>query len=156
MVHPTTGKIYVGTDSRIWEVTDQGNQANAVLLYPTNLLARQVVQAPPALDVAAGRLYFGASRGQNSTFYAINLSGGLVWSKNLGRGRFRNLPPVVDSNGKVYVAIRKSLFRLNQANGNVDWQFDSPRPFFASPIIGVNRLYIGGVDGTVFAIGCVP
>jgi outer membrane protein assembly factor BamB len=156
VVHPTTGKIYVGFDEGIWEVTDQGNQGAATLLFATDSVNHQRVQAPPALDVAAGRLYFGASRGQNSTFYAIDLAGGVKWTRDLGHGRFRNMPAVVDTNGKVYVALKKGLFRLNPTNGNIDWQFDSPRPFFASPIIGINRLYIGAVDGTVFAIGCVP
>jgi outer membrane protein assembly factor BamB len=162
VVHPVTGKIYVGFDDGVWEVTEQIDpQTNlpigvANLLFATNANTRERIQAPPALDVANGRLFFGASRGQRSTFYAINLSGGLIWSKNLGRGRFRNLPPVVDANGKVYAAIKKSLFRLNPTNGNVEWQLDLPRNIFASPIVGLNRLYFGTTDGTVYAIGCTP
>jgi len=166
VVNPSNGKIYVGFDEGLWEVTEQIDPGSGdpigvpKLLFATYAGEHKRIQAPPALDLAAQRLYFGASRGQTSTFYAIDLDGNFKWSKDLGHGRFRNLPPVVDKNGKIYVALKKNLFRLSQnalgTNATIDWQFVSPRPFVASPIIGLDRIYAGAVDGTVYALGCVP
>jgi outer membrane protein assembly factor BamB len=160
VVHPVTGKIYVGFDEGLFEITEsvhpQTNEpiATPSLLFATDSTIRHQISAPPAIDAASDTIYFAATRGQSTEFFAIGTNGALKWQKNLGRGRSRNLPPIVDAAGNVYVALRKKIFRVNPANGNVVWERDFGRPIWASPVIGVGRLYVGTVDGYVHAIGC--
>ena len=61
-------------------------------------------------------LVFGASRGNSSTLRAIDLQGNLLWEKPMPGGRFRNNPPVIDADGRIYVAFAKSVYAFD-ANG---------------------------------------
>jgi len=160
VVHPGTGRIYVGFDTGLFAV-DPATPAPAVtMLFPTHALARERIQSPPALDVTygGGRLYVGGTRGNRSTLYALDLAGNVVWQRaDLGAGRLRNTPPVVDAQGRVFVALGKTLYALDPDDGHTLWQLATRSRFAASPIVTAGRVYAGTVDSTVYAIGgCSP
>ena len=83
----------------------------------------------------------------------------LKWKKDytqLGRGRARNTPPVVDANGNVYVVMKQALNAIDK-NGNLLFTHASDAQFQTAPILASGRLYVGAVDGSITAIGdCVP
>ena len=82
----------------------------------------------------------------------------LKWSKDytqLGRGRARNIPPIVDANGNVYVVMDRAIHAFDK-NGNLLFTKQTKRPVWAGPILAAGRLYAGAVDGTIFAIGDCP
>jgi outer membrane protein assembly factor BamB len=157
----SNGRIYVGFDDGIWEITEGTDPSSGApvatqkLLFDTRPDNRSLF-APPALDAATGTLYFGATRGRNSTFYAIGTDGRLKWKKAVVNGRFRNLPPVVDASGHVYVAISNRLYAFEGANGHEVWTRDFESPIWAAPIIDDGRLYLGTIVGNVHAVGCAP
>lgn len=72
------------------------------------------------------------------------------------KGRFRNLPPVVDASGRVYVAISNRLYALDGATGSEIWVRDFDAGIWAAPTIDDGRLYVGTVVGDVHAVGCKP
>jgi len=156
VVDPVTGRVYVGLRKGLWAVDPPaapGGQPTARLLFDTQP-ARESMEAPPAIDVARGTIVFGASRGQKSTLYAIDRTGLVRWKRtDLGRGRFRNNPPVLDADGRVYVALGKSLIALG-ANGAPLWRSEFSEKLAASPILGDGVLYVGGTRGNVHALGC--
>jgi outer membrane protein assembly factor BamB len=162
VVNPATGRVYVGFDKGLFavdeEIDPESHAAKPVvtLLYATNDLARQRIYSPPALDLAQGTIYFGASRGAaETTFYAIDLNGALKWEQSLGGAPFRNTPPVIDANGNVYVAAENTLYAF-RPNGTQLWQIDSRDAFSSAPILGDGRLYAGTRNGTVYAVGDCP
>ena len=160
VVHPITDLIYLGTDSGIWEIEhtidpETGKEgAAARLLYDTDA-HRQRVYTPPALHPLLNMLVFGASRGNSSTLRAIDLQGNLLWERPMPGGRFRNNPPVVDADGRVYVAFAKSVYAFD-ANGTLLWQLPGLKSYSASPILADGRLYVGQTSGTFLAIGGCP
>lgn len=159
IVHPHTGVVYVGLDSGLYAV-DPGPLAgppSATLLFATRDTTGERIQAPPALDVGRGRLYFGASRGNRSTFYAVGLDGSLVWQRDdLGHGRFRNTPAVIDASGRVYVVLDRSVYALDPDDGHTLWRLDTASKIASSPIVAPGRLYLGTAGSTVLAIGDCP
>ena len=159
VVHPVTGTVYVGLDTGLFAV-EPGPVAGppvATTLLATRDTTRERIQAPPALDVDRARLYFGASRGNHSTFYAIGLDGTIAWRRDdLGRGRFRNTPPVVDASGRIYVVLDRSVYALDPDDGHTLWRLDTTSRIASSPIVGAGRLYLGTAGSTVLAIGDCP
>jgi outer membrane protein assembly factor BamB len=160
VVHPVTDKIYLGTDSGIWEIEhtidpDTGKEGAAARLLFDTQAYRQRVYTPAALHPLMNMLVFGASRGNSSTLRAIDLDGNLLWEKPMPGGRFRNNPPVIDADGRIYVAFAKSLYAFD-ANGNVLWTLPGLKSYSASPILADGRLYVGQTSGTVLAIGDCP
>ena len=159
VVNPQTGKIYLGTKSGIWEITpgiDAGTgkeKGTARLLFDTRKVNSERVYTPPALDVARSSLIFGASRGSDSTLYAIDLDGKVKWQRAGLTGRFRNNPAVIDRDGRVYVAFSKSVYAFN-ADGTTVWAYSNTKSFSTSPIIAEGRLYIGTTNGLMLGIGC--
>jgi outer membrane protein assembly factor BamB len=149
VVHPTTGLIYLGTKSGIWEITPQANGGTARLLYGTG---PEKVYAPPALDTARSRLVFGASRGTQSSLYAIGLDGSLKWSRTGLGGAFKNTPPVIDAAGRVYFALGTELTALSPT-GTTLWSMSGGLRYSSSPILGDGTLYVGTTNATVVAIG---
>lgn len=149
--------IYVGFDDGVWrvtEITDPGTgqpTASVSLLYATP--DEQGLFSPPALDAATGTLYFGASRGRRSAFYAVGTDGQLKWKKDVVKGRFRNLPPAVDGAGRVYFAISKRVYAVDGATGATIWTKDVVSPVGGSPVIDDGRLYFSTFDATLYAIG---
>jgi outer membrane protein assembly factor BamB len=160
VVDPTTGKVYVGMDSGLFELTPPASLPGTPtvnLLYPT-LSTRETLRSPPALDTENGTIVFLASRHQHASLYAIGFNGVLKWKKNyvqLGHGLARNTPPVIDANGNVYVVVKKALHAFDK-NGNLLFTLETPLQYESAPILANGRLYIGSVDGYVSAIGDCP
>jgi outer membrane protein assembly factor BamB len=162
VIDPTTGKIYLGFDEGVFVATPPASLPGTpavALLFATDGPFRERIQSPPALDTSNGTIFFLASRGQKSTLYAIDFNGTLKWKKDytqLGRGRARNTPPVVDADGNVYVVLKRALHAFDK-NGNLLFTRESKKQFASAPILDSGRLYVGAVDGSVFAIGdCAP
>ena len=70
-------------------------------------------------------------------------------------GRFRNNPPVIDNDGRIYVALGKTLYAFD-ANGNQLWTLPGLKSYSASPVLADGRLYVAQTTGTVLAIGDCP
>jgi outer membrane protein assembly factor BamB len=161
VIDPTSGKIYVGFDEGIYQVTPPAvlpGQPTWTTLFATYDTFRERIQSPPALDTTNGTIFFLASRGQKSSLYAIGFNGVLKWKKDytqLGRGRARNTPPVVDANGNVYVVMKRALHAFDK-NGNLLFTHASNAQFQTAPILASGRLYVGAVDGSITAIGDCP
>jgi len=157
VVHPTTGMIYIGTKKGIWKIERQTNPETgketgvAQLLFSTGA-ASQRVYSPPALDITNNTLVFGASRGSDSTLYAVGLDGVLKWQRAGLTGRFRNNPPVLDKDGRVFVAFAKSLYAFSPT-GSTLWALDGLTSYSSSPILADGTLYVSKTNGTVMAIG---
>lgn len=161
VVDPASGKVYLGFDEGLFEVTPEGDVR---LLYASG---REKMESPPALG-ADGTLYVGASRGSHSTFYAIRPDGSVRWKHPIppGPGRFRNNQAVIGANGTVYVAIKNKVYAFDPAgdgdgNAKILWTFDEATSVYASsPIIGApGRLYVGTGDRAapvLYAIGDCP
>jgi len=161
VIDPTTGKIYVGFDEGLHVVTPPNSlpgSPTTSMLFATDAPFRERIQSPPALDTNNGTIFFLASRGQKSSLYAIGFDGSLKWKKDytqLGRGRARNTPPVVDANGNVYVVLKRALHAFDK-NGNLLFTKPSQKQFASAPILAPGRLYVGAVDGTISALGDCP
>ena len=161
VIDPTTGKVYVGFDEGIYQITPPASlpgQPTWTALFATYDTFRERIQSPPALDTTNGTIFFLASRGQKSSLYAIGFNGVVKWKKDytqLGRGRARNTPPVVDANGNVYVVMKRALHAFDK-NGNLLFTHASDAQFQTAPIIASGRLYVGAVDGSITAIGDCP
>ncbi|HZR83247.1 MAG TPA: PQQ-binding-like beta-propeller repeat protein [Candidatus Binatia bacterium] len=161
VVHPTTGKVYVGFDTGLWEVTPPATPTGTPstrLLFATYDRAHERVLSPPALDVARGTIFLLASRRLKPTFYALDFDGNVKWSKStaeIGNSLARNTPPIVDAAGNVYLAVRKALYGFGP-NGNALFTKETPAPFASSPILANGLLYAATVDGTVYAMGGCP
>ncbi|MBM4243464.1 MAG: hypothetical protein FJ148_06555 [Deltaproteobacteria bacterium] len=151
VVHPITDITYLGTQSGIWEIKHTITAASARLLFSTEPM-RERVHTPPALHPLTNTLVFGASRGNSSTLRAIDLEGNLKWERPMPGGRFRNNPPVIDVDGRIYVAFAKSIYAFDE-NGNLLWELPGLKSYSASPILANGRLYVGQTSGTVVAIG---
>jgi outer membrane protein assembly factor BamB len=160
VVHPVTGTIYVGFDEGLFAVAPDGT---VDLLFDTG---RERMESPPAL-ASDGTLYFGASRGTSSTFYAVRPDGSLAWSFAIprGSGRFRNNQAAIGADGVVYFAVKSAVYALapggdGNGGGQVLWQLDETSVFQSGPIIGAGgRLYVGTGDKlapTLLAIGDCP
>jgi len=160
VVHPVTGTIYVGFDAGLFAVDPDGTVR---LLFATG---KEHLESPPAL-AADGTLYFGASRGTASRFYAVRPDGSLAWSFPIpaGSGRFRNNQAVIGADGTVYFAAKTRVYALDgQGDGNgggrVLWQLDETSVFQSGPVIGAQgRLYVGTGDKLapkLYAIGDCP
>ncbi|MEW6270395.1 MAG: PQQ-binding-like beta-propeller repeat protein [Thermodesulfobacteriota bacterium] len=154
VVHPTTGRVYVGLRQGLWAVDPPalpGGTPATTLLFAIPTGYR--MEAPPALDVPRNTIVFGASKGLANTLYAIGLNGTLKWQRSdLGRGRFQNNPPVIDASGRVYLALRRSLIALTVSGADL-WRRELPGQLNASPILAAGRLYVGTTSGIVYAIG---
>lgn len=162
VVDPASGKIYVGFDDGLFEVTPDGT---ARLLFTPG---KERIESPPALG-ADGTLYLGASRGGlSSTFYAVRPDGTVRWSYPIppGPGRFRNNQAVIDAAGTVYVAVKNTVYAFapdgdGHGNAVVRWRFDEATSVYqSSPIIGApGRLYVGSGDRlapVLYALGDCP
>ena len=158
VVDPTTGKIFVGFDQGLFEITPPaalpGSPASR-LLYPTYATVRERIYSPAALDTDNGTIFVLAVGREKPSLYAIGFDGVLKWKKDytqLGNGSGRNTPPVVDAKGNVYVVTKHALHAFDK-NGNLLFARTTPNQFQSAPILGDGRLYVSSVDGYISAIG---
>jgi len=155
VVDPNTGRIYVGLKEGLWAVdppASPGGPPTATRFLDTRG-TRQRFEAPPALDLARGRVIVGASRGPSNALYALGAAGNVIWQRNdLGRGKFQNNPPVIDASGRIYLTLDKSLIALDP-NGTTLWRREFSSRLPSSPILADGRVYVGTTNGVMYAIG---
>ncbi|MFM8409800.1 MAG: PQQ-binding-like beta-propeller repeat protein [Alphaproteobacteria bacterium] len=155
VVNPLTGRIYLGFDTGLWAVDPPASPSKsptARLLFGTRGGGGEVMASPPAIDVENDRIFLGAANRNHATFYALDLSGKLLWSAPVGLANMRNTPPVVDAAGNVYLAAGRKLVSWTK-DGRERWSLDDAAGFTSSPVIGRNRLYVGNRQGRILAIG---
>lgn len=162
VVHPLTGRIYLGLVSGLWEVSEQVDPGSGErrgvgrLLLDTWGTAHLRMYSPPALDVARSRLVFGATYGRTSRLYATDLEGHVAWVRDdLGKGTFRNNPPVIDADGRIYLALGDRVWAL-RPDGTTLWSAKLGPPIVSSPILAGGRLFVAAIDGTIAAFGGCP
>jgi outer membrane protein assembly factor BamB len=159
VVDPGSGRIYVGLKQGLWAVDPPTSPGGAptITLFLDTRATREHLEAPPALDLVHGRVVVGASRGLASTLYSLSTAGQVLWKRSdLGKGKFQNNPPVIDSGGRIYLTLGTSLIALQQ-NGSDLWRSQFTSRFPASPILANGTLYVGTTDGTMYSIGgCAP
>lgn len=162
VVDPVTGRIYLGLVSGLWEVREKIDPASGKpvaegrLLVDTWLARKQRMYSPPAIDAERGRIVFGSSWARSATLWAIDRDGRVQWTRSdLGRAEFRNNPPVIDGQGRVFVAIEDKLWALSP-EGQTIWSLASGPSFSSSPILAPGRVYAASTDGVVIAVGDCP
>lgn len=128
-----------------------GLDANTgVILWLFTPLNKQRFESAPAIG-ADGTIYIGASKGKNSTFYALDpVDGTIRWSHDhLEKGHYANNQPAIGADGKVYVAVGKVLYAFDGDGDGVGgsdllWQLLIPGRFDSGVIIGAEGvLYVG-------------
>jgi len=159
VVNPITGRIYVGIADGLFAIDPPASPAGApvaTLLFDTRGAAEDI-EIPPALDLQRGTIVIGVSNTTGSTLYGLSLAGRVQWQRSdLGPGRFdNNNPVVIDSRGRIYLTLGRSLIAL-QKDGTSFWRSEFGSPFESSPILAEGRLYVGTNEGTVYAIGDCP
>ena len=159
VVNPRSGRIYVGMTEGLWAVdppSSPGAAPVATLLLDVRGTGLRI-DTPPALDLDHGNIVLGVWKPHHARLYGLSLTGGVQWQRDdLGTGRFRdNNPPVVDARGRIYLTLDKSLIALNR-DGTDLWRSEFLHTFESSPILADGRLYVGGSDGTVYAVGDCP
>ena len=100
--------------------------------------------------VVDGTVYFGC---RNSHLYALDaLTGKVKWSFSTGSSWVISSPAVL--NGRVYFATSDTalLYALDGGSGKQIFTLKFHFPFFSSPAIAGNTLYIGSHDGKLTAI----
>jgi outer membrane protein assembly factor BamB len=160
VVNPSTGRIYFGGDSGVFAIDpivdpDTGAESAAVTLLSVPERG-DVLTSPPVVDVARGRLYYGASRGFNGTLYAVDLATGVrAWRIEVPKSQMRNRPPVVDGDGNVYYVGRFAIHGL-RPDGTEMWKVETADDFQSGPVLARARLYAATRQGNVVAIGGCP
>ncbi len=103
--------------------------------------------------VAGGTVYFGC---RDSNLYALDAATGKKrWSFSTKGSWVISSPAVL--NGKVYFATSDSalFYALDAASGRQVFSLSFKFPFFSSPAIAGNTLYIGSHDGKLTAIDLI-
>ena len=160
VIDPTTGKVYVGFDEGIYQVTPpprcRASRPGPRCSRPTTRSASASSRRPRSTRPTA-RSSSSPPRGQKSSL-TRSVSTALEVEEGLhpAGAAARNTPPVVDANGNVYVVMKRALHAFDK-NGNLLFTHASDAQFQTAPILASGRLYVGAVDGSITAIGdCVP
>jgi outer membrane protein assembly factor BamB len=79
----------------------------------------------------------------------------LVWRYNANADSWQQTPAV--RAGRVYFAAAQGVVAVNAHNGNEIWRFsqehwDNRHPRFSSPAVDNHRVYIGNLDGHLYAL----
>lgn len=160
VVNPSTGRIYFGGDEGVIAVDPivapgSGAESAAVSILATPDKG-EILTSPPAIDVANGRIYFGAARGFNGALYAADLAtGARVWRIEVPKSQMRNRPPVIDGDGNVFYVGRYTIHGL-RPDGTEMWRVDTGDDFQSAPVLARARLYAATRQGKLFAIGGCP
>lgn len=77
-------------------------------------------------------------------------TGQKMWTSSLGRGDQAALKPVM--NDKLVMAVvGLNLYAMDRATGRVAWELDLPRMPSTGPSADDNQVYVGTLDGSVYA-----
>ncbi len=99
--------------------------------------------------VLAEDLLFAAS--SLGTLLAIDKkNGNQVWSLALGDGRPLSRPALFQEH--LYIGSRYGLTALEMQNGRIAWQFETPRPAAAQPLIFHDTVYFTSEDHHLYAV----
>ncbi|MEX0704479.1 MAG: PQQ-binding-like beta-propeller repeat protein [Planctomycetales bacterium] len=86
------------------------------------------------------------------TITAFDIETGLKrWAVQLGR-RDRTSHPAVSNEALVLVSSGMQLFALDKTTGRTQWTIQLPTHPSTSPAIDSERIYIGSLDGSVYAL----
>jgi outer membrane protein assembly factor BamB len=145
------GKIVrsaIETAGRIYFSTDKG------LLYCLEGASRQVLWTytgpspfgcPPALDADSIFIW-----DQENTFYALDLSGRVLWTKQLQEALSSEI--AVDQ-GHVYIGSSEGILSaLDPLSGNILWQFKAGGALEARPVFWGSRIILGCTDGKIYRL----
>lgn len=82
--------------------------------------------------------------------YALSPNGDLKWEYKSG-GIY--IPPIIDKNGIIYIALRSSLVALNP-EGIQQWSLPLTGPLTSAPVIAEDgTIYVASISGIIYAIG---
>jgi outer membrane protein assembly factor BamB len=123
---------------------------NFVPPHPVGDSKKEEIHVSPAIG-QDGTLYFGASKGKESShYYALNPDGTIRWShEHTDKGQFKNTQAVigVDASGNddlVYVGHGKLLFAFEPHTGALRWTMLVPGKVESGPVLGApGMLYVG-------------
>jgi outer membrane protein assembly factor BamB len=86
----------------------------------------------------------------NEPLSARTIDDQLLWVT----GTSDHVSPVVDGAGSLIFASDSRLYALSGADASVEWTWDAPGPLAHQLAIGADgTLYVGGADGTAYALG---
>ena len=114
----------------------------------------QVTEASPSAIGSNGRVYVSQRGGSLMSFDAN--TGTYLWSAR-GRGTlsaYKPWPPALGNDDTVYAILdRDGLVAANATTGTVLWEYDAEADLGGAPLIAPDgTLYVGGTDGSVYAI----
>lgn len=94
------------------------------------------------------RIYVQTSNGIVSAFDAE--SGKRLWATTVGVGDRPNFPATYDDDW-LFIINGASLYGVKKTNGDVLWELRLPGPPSASPAPSDKQIYVGTLDGSVYA-----
>ncbi|MDD5311817.1 MAG: PQQ-binding-like beta-propeller repeat protein [Dehalococcoidia bacterium] len=138
------GTIYIGTfDAKLYAVKPDGG-----LKWFFN--AGSWIVGSPAIG-SDGTIYIG----DNCSFYAINSSGNLKWQYPTGT-IFST--PAIGGDGTIYIgAYTQNQVFAFRPDGSLKWNYTAGSSIASPASIGTDgTVYVGSIDGTVYAFGVTP
>jgi outer membrane protein assembly factor BamB len=138
-----SGQLFFGSnDDKLYGV--RGRNGQALSGYPVSSITGSVLSSPAVAD---GRVFVVA---QDKNLYKATTGGtGAVTFETLdGAG---NGSPVV-ANGVVYVNTFSSLYALDESSLVVLWRGAFDTNFFASPTVADGIVFLGSIDGHLYAL----
>ncbi|WP_321423190.1 PQQ-binding-like beta-propeller repeat protein [uncultured Methanobacterium sp.] len=140
------GMVYVGGNDGVLYVFNKEG-----ILQWTWATRSQIFGSPTLGN--DGTIY--VSNWMNSTTYAINPNGTLIWKYTTGDYNFGS-SPVIGSDGTIYITVTTettgTLYAIS-SSGVVKWKYSMGLLWGNSPVIGVDgTIYVVDYDGIMYAI----
>ncbi len=140
------GMIYVGSANGILYAFDSTGKLK------WTLTTRSSIMGSPTIG-NDGTIYF--SNWMNSTTYAVNPNGTILWKCHTGNYNSGS-SPVIGKNGIIYVATTTdtsgTLYAISKS-GVVEWKYIMGKIYGTSPVIGSSgTIYMVDYDGVAYAI----
>jgi outer membrane protein assembly factor BamB len=141
------GTLYVqDASSKAYAVNPANGQVLWTYAPPSGTIG---VRGTPTLSPDGSTIYVGSGGGVLS---ALNTSGGLRWTLNVGSGGIENAP-AVGPDGTIYIATFNGELDAVTPEGALKWQHATGSNFETTPTVANDGLIIGGNDaGTLVAV----